>query len=157
MTWQELINILYVFHPEYDMPDLFVHPTDTKTIRALRLGSPFHHPLVIRPWPLQNALTADSKLSATDISNVLRNSLSGDIEEGLIDFREKRADVVVIDIDLRRFPWIYACRTARVMVASEVDVAHRVDGFKAEIPQRGARKRTEEVVMPLINVGVDEN
>ena len=43
------------------------------------------------------------------------------------------------------------------MLAPKVHITLRVDGLKSEVLQRGAGMGTEEVIMPLVEVRVDED
>lgn len=139
------------------MPHLLKHPPDAKTIRQLRLRRPLKHPLVIVSRSLEDPFPAHGELSAADIADMLGNLLRADIEESLVDLGEVRADVIFFDVNLRRVPWVDARRTTRVMLAAEIDISLRVDGFETEMGQHGAGARAEEVVVPLVDVGVDED
>lgn len=139
------------------MPDLLIHPSHAKAIRQLRLLCPFQHALVVFAWPFQDPFSADGELSAAHISDVFGHLLSRYAQDRLIHFWEKRADVVLLNIDLCRAPRVHARGTSRVVLAPKVHVTLRVDGLKSEVLQRGAGVGTEEVIVPLVEVRVDED
>lgn len=139
------------------MPDLLIHPSHAETIRQLRLICPLQHTLVVLTWPFQDPFAADGELSAAHVSDVFGHLLSRYAQYRLVHFREKRADVVLLDIDLCRAPGVHARGTSRIVLAPKVHITLRVDGLKSEVFQRGAGMGTEEVIMPLVEVRVDED
>ncbi len=139
------------------MPDLLIHPANSEAVRALRFRRPLQHALVVGPGPLEDALAADGKLSTAYIADMLRDLFISDIEDYFVDLREERADVVPVDVDLCWVPRVHARGAPRVVLAPEVNVAHRIDSIKADIAQRRWHFKTKEIVVPLFEVGVDEN
>lgn len=139
------------------MPDLLIHPSHAETIRQLRLIGPLQHALVVLAGPLQDAFSADGKLSAAHISDMLGHLLGRDAQQRLVHFGEESADVVLFDINLSRVPGVHTRGTSRVVLAPKVHVTLRVDGLESEVPQCGAGVRTEEVIMPLVEVRVNED
>lgn len=139
------------------MPDLLIHPANSEAIRAFRFRRPLQHALVVGFWSLEDALAADGELPTAYIPDMLRNLFFSDVEDYFVDLREERADVVPVDVNLCWVPRVDARWAPRVMLAPEVNVAHRIDGIKADIAQRRRHFRTKEIVVPLLDVGMDED
>lgn len=152
-----ITRTIYVLHAENNMPHLLKHPPDAKTIRQLRLRRPLEHTLVIVSRSLQDPFPAYGELSAADIADMLGDLLRTDVEERLVDLREERADVVFFDVNLGRFPRVDTRWATGVMLAAEIDVSLGVDGFETEMGKHRAGPWAEEVVVPLVNVGVDKD
>ncbi|GMG34352.1 unnamed protein product [Aspergillus oryzae var. brunneus] len=93
----------------------------------------------------------------SDIADMLGDLLRTDVEERLVDLREERADVVFFDVNLGRFPRVDTRWATGVMLAAEIDVSLGVDGFETEMGKHRAGPWAEEVVVPLVNVGVDKD
>lgn len=138
------------------MPDLFKYPPHPKTIRQFRLRRPPQHPLVVRAGPLADPLAADGKLPAAHVPDVLGDLIGPDVEQRLVDLWEEGANVILLNVDLRRIPRIHARRTPRVVGAPQIHVPLRVDRLQAHVREGILRHGPEEVVVPLVGVGVDE-
>lgn len=139
------------------MPDLLIHPADSEAIGACRFRRPLQHALVVGPWSLEDAVAADGKLSTAYIPDMLGDFCICDVEDYFVDLREEGADVVPVDVDLCWVPGVDARWAPRVMLAPEVNVAHRIDSIKADIAQGRRHFRAKEIVVPLVDVGVDED
>lgn len=150
-------GVLDILHSKNHMPHLLKHPPHAKTVGQLRIRRPLQHAFVVMSRPLQNARPADGKLPAADVADVVGHLLLADVEQRLVHLREEGADVVFVDVDLRRGPGVHVGRTARVVLAAQVDVALRVDGLEPQVAQGGAGARPEQVVVPLVAVRVDED
>lgn len=139
------------------MPDLLKHPPDPKAIRQVRLRRPCQHPFIVPLLALQDPFPADGKLRATDIPNMLGDTLLANPKQRLVHLGKVRADILLIDINLRWGPGVHICWAAWFVFAAEVDVALCSDGLKAEIAQRDVGFGAKEVVVPLVLIGVDED
>lgn len=64
---------------------------------------------------------------------------------------------MVVDVGLSRVERVDARRAAWVVLTTEVDVAMGIDGLQSEVSQCVCRIGTEEVIVPLLGIGVDED
>lgn len=138
------------------MPNLLENPPHSKTVRYAALQRPPPHPFVVPPRPLPDPLPTHRELAAAYIAHLLGDLTARHIEQLHIHIRKVCAYVFATDIDLGRLKGHHGDGATWVVLAAQVDIAALADGVEAEALQEGCGVLAEEVVVPLVGVGVDK-
>lgn len=125
------------------MPQFLQDPTHSKFIRQLRSRSPVQYSLIVLLRPRPNPLSSNSELPTANIPNFAGNPFDGNVEDRLVCVGKVCADIMGVDVGLRRAQGVHACRTAWVELAAEVDISMSIDGLISDVSQGIVRPWSE--------------